>query len=529
MFGVPLDVCAHAMFRAVREVADKVSNLSLREVHLVNLDLETTQVIQSVFLQLDASDDDDDDDDDDDSAATEKIPLEQSSATAAEPQKTGSGGDTSPDSVEVKHEVEEDFSRRTATMQASDLESRQRDGDIPAAENRRHFQVAPPDARSSGVPADEELTSPTGFRVKDEGRKERREEREKFPLEKSPVAAEREEPVSVGNESPSSVAVKDEETANAQPRAVESPQNERDLLVNAAVEDRGQVAAPDVVPSGVPHAEKITTLSSLGVNDDKKDEDFCLQAAHLQPADLERQQSERDVTAEAVVEDRRYFRGAVPDTSAFGVARDGKSSTGEQTEGQETAAGQNQYCSRIASDTADDTTAPGQKDFLSGQSPVDENGETLLPEVDKGFSTPAAQSQAFYAGGGGRERKSPENDPLLVDEERQEVSSVENQTLEESTGDKDEVGEHAAEHFRWRRDVEPRLQMSMQQLSLDEYREDTPPTVELPPPPELPEEAGPASTLPAGEVRRSGGDREPFRSLPADTTFQADCAALDSE
>jgi len=56
IFGVPLDVCAQSMYRAISEVANKVSNLSLREVHLVNVDAEMTQLIQSIFLQLNSSD-----------------------------------------------------------------------------------------------------------------------------------------------------------------------------------------------------------------------------------------------------------------------------------------------------------------------------------------------------------------------------------------------------------------------------------------------------------------------------------------
>lgn len=49
---MPLEVCAHSMYCAIKAVADNVSNLSLREIHLVNIDTERTQYIQSVFLQL---------------------------------------------------------------------------------------------------------------------------------------------------------------------------------------------------------------------------------------------------------------------------------------------------------------------------------------------------------------------------------------------------------------------------------------------------------------------------------------------
>jgi len=49
---VPLDVCAQSMYRAIHALVQKVSNLSLHEVHLVNIVPETTEVIQSVFYQL---------------------------------------------------------------------------------------------------------------------------------------------------------------------------------------------------------------------------------------------------------------------------------------------------------------------------------------------------------------------------------------------------------------------------------------------------------------------------------------------
>ena len=52
---MPLDVCAQSMYQAIKAVADKVSNLSLREIHLVNIDPAKTQFIQSVFLQLTSS------------------------------------------------------------------------------------------------------------------------------------------------------------------------------------------------------------------------------------------------------------------------------------------------------------------------------------------------------------------------------------------------------------------------------------------------------------------------------------------
>jgi len=58
LFGVPLDVCAQSLYRAISALAEKVFNLSLREVHLVNIHQETTQIIQSVFYQLASSPDD---------------------------------------------------------------------------------------------------------------------------------------------------------------------------------------------------------------------------------------------------------------------------------------------------------------------------------------------------------------------------------------------------------------------------------------------------------------------------------------
>ena len=95
MFGIPLDVCAQSMYRAITAVVEKVSNLSLREIHLVNINPETTHLIQSVFLQLTSSDGDDDD-----SPVSENPPAKPPSMVA-EPQEPSYGRDEPPPAVEV--------------------------------------------------------------------------------------------------------------------------------------------------------------------------------------------------------------------------------------------------------------------------------------------------------------------------------------------------------------------------------------------------------------------------------------------
>jgi len=97
IFGVPLDECAQSMYRAIKAVANEVSNLSLREVHLVNIDPPTTQFIQSVFYQLISSDDD--------SSTMSTNPP----SAVAEPQRPSSGRDKSPSSGRGKDEGHEEL------------------------------------------------------------------------------------------------------------------------------------------------------------------------------------------------------------------------------------------------------------------------------------------------------------------------------------------------------------------------------------------------------------------------------------
>jgi len=51
-FGVPLDVCARSIYYAIKAIVKNVSNLSLREIHLVSCDPATTAIIQTVIRQL---------------------------------------------------------------------------------------------------------------------------------------------------------------------------------------------------------------------------------------------------------------------------------------------------------------------------------------------------------------------------------------------------------------------------------------------------------------------------------------------
>ena len=93
IFGVPLDVCAQSMYRAIKAVAEEVSNLSLREIHLVNINPQTTQFIQSVFTQLTSPS----------SASSEKPP-----SAVPEPQMPSSAADVSPSTVREKDEKVKD-------------------------------------------------------------------------------------------------------------------------------------------------------------------------------------------------------------------------------------------------------------------------------------------------------------------------------------------------------------------------------------------------------------------------------------
>jgi len=99
VFGVPLDVCAQSMYHAIWAVADKVSNLSLREIHLVNIDPERTQFIQSVFHQLTSSD-------------GQGLPLSenlpQKLPTVTEPEVKSPDGDRSQTNAGVKEEFDEE-------------------------------------------------------------------------------------------------------------------------------------------------------------------------------------------------------------------------------------------------------------------------------------------------------------------------------------------------------------------------------------------------------------------------------------
>lgn len=100
-FGVPLDVCAQSMYRAIKSVVEKVSNLSLHEIHLVNINGETTQLIQSIFLQLNSSPDDAE------SEVSEHPPPEkpEDENPPSSPQELSPGGDDSVPGVGVEDEA----------------------------------------------------------------------------------------------------------------------------------------------------------------------------------------------------------------------------------------------------------------------------------------------------------------------------------------------------------------------------------------------------------------------------------------
>lgn len=144
MFGVPLDVCAQSMYHAIKAVADGVSNLSLREIHLVNIDSETTQFIQSVFLQLTSSDEDG-------SVTSENLPPKPSSVDS-EPEGPPADGDQSLPSVGGKDEdLEEACVLQSENAETTGLEtspSGKNTSDEEVTEEQEHLLVAAEDPQT---------------------------------------------------------------------------------------------------------------------------------------------------------------------------------------------------------------------------------------------------------------------------------------------------------------------------------------------------------------------------------------------
>lgn len=141
---MPLDVCAQSMYHAIKAVADEVSNLSLREIHLVNIDSETTQFIQSVFFQLTSSDEGG-------STASENLPPKPS-AVDGEPEGPPADGDQSLPSVGGKDEDLEEardlYSENAKTTGLETFAGGKNMSDEEVTEEQEHLLVAAEDPRT---------------------------------------------------------------------------------------------------------------------------------------------------------------------------------------------------------------------------------------------------------------------------------------------------------------------------------------------------------------------------------------------
>ena len=150
---MPLDVCAQSMYHAIKAVADGVSNLSLREIHLVNIDSETTQFIQSVFFQLTSSDEDG-------STATENLPPKPSSADA-KPEGPPADGDQSLPSVDGKDEdLEEAHDLHSENAETTGLEtsaSGKNTSDEEVTEEQDHLLAAAEEPQTRCDQEDEQV------------------------------------------------------------------------------------------------------------------------------------------------------------------------------------------------------------------------------------------------------------------------------------------------------------------------------------------------------------------------------------
>ena len=147
---MPLDVCAQSMYHAIKAVVDEVSNLSLREIHLVNIDPETTQFIQSVFLQLSSSD----------SSLSSENPPQKPPSAVVEPQRRRSSRDQSPVNVRDKGEVHEVLDLHPENVETSALKTSPHGKDISdeeVVEDRGHLLVAAQDLQVSHDEHGEEI------------------------------------------------------------------------------------------------------------------------------------------------------------------------------------------------------------------------------------------------------------------------------------------------------------------------------------------------------------------------------------
>jgi len=491
---VPLDVCAQSMYHAIKAVVDEVSNLSLREIHLVNIDPETTQFIQSVFLQLSSSD----------SSLSSENPPQKPPAAVVELQRHRSSRDQSPVNVRDKDEVYEVLDLHPENVETSALKTSPHGKDISdeeVVEDRGHLLVAAQDLQVSHDEHGEEILD------------------QEQPEEQEIVVEEHQHQTSALKTSPHGKDISDEEV----------------------VEDSGHLlaAAQDLQASRDEHGEEILD------QEQPEEQETVVEEHQHQTSALKTSPHGKDISDEEVVEDRGHLLAAAHDLQASRDEHDEEILDQEQPEEQETVVEDHQHHSPDVQDVVksfDDEYTQEQKSNANSQILMDQDDETSadkLPGMKKNvLSIQEKDDQTFDAEIGEHEQKSPASQPLIDQgnttsnnkashTEVLNTSETDNQTLEKYSSVKDlETGEVAEyeEHLSSKPDLQQ--EMFMQQLNLEEYCEGAPslhhePTTVVPSP--LPEDASqrPKNCEPSS-LEHSGDDDKQFHPLPVDIADQPD-------
>jgi len=431
IFGVPLDVCAQSMYHAIKAVADKVSNLSLSEVHLVNIDHETTQFIQSVFLQLSSSDGDG-------SPATENPPPKPSSIVT-EPEKPSPDRDNSVLGVGAKDEGQEEV-----------LDLYSEDGQLSALKT-------PPDGQNT---PDEE------------------------------VVEDYKHLLNAAEDSPTCY----------------SPDDEK-ILDEEQVEPEEMVV--DQCSSDVPDTEDDTFAEEQksDVNDEL-------------PLDQEYSKSDELLGTEEAL-------STLSKNSHTLVSEDIQHIVDQEEESAEKIPHTEEVLNNPEKDTLDQEHSRSDELLATEEalSTSCKNSHTLDVMVSDDSLPLVDQEEGESA------KKIPHTEEVLNNAEK------DNQTLEKSSNVTDlETGEMSGceEHHGVRSKLEPQLEMFMQELSLEEYREEAPSSSSAPHqsaselPSNVPEDtprqlfnSEPPSLEPSGQ-ENSQDDYELLNSLPVETASQAD-------
>jgi len=553
---VPLDVCAQSMYHAIKAVVDEVSNLSLREIHLVNIDPETTQFIQSVFLQLSSSD----------SSLSSENPPQKPPSAVVELQRHRSSRDQSPVNVRDKDEVHEVLDLHPENVETSALKTSPHGKDISdeeVVEDRRHLLVAAHDLQVSHDEHGEEIldqeqpeeqeivveehqhqtsalkTSPHGKDISDE---EVVEDRGHLLVAAQDLQVSHDEH---GEE------ILDQEQPEEQETVVEEHQHQtsalktsphgKDISDEEVVEDSGHLlaAAQDLQASRDEHGEEILD------QEQPEEQETVVEEHQHQTSALKTSPHGKDISDEEVVEDRGHLLAAAHDLQASRDEHDEEILDQEQPEEQETVVEDHQHLSPDVQDVVksfDDEYTQEQKSNANSQILMDQDDETSadkLPGMKKNvLSIQEKDDQTFDAEIGEHEQKSPASQPLIDQgnttsnnkashTEVLNTSETDNQTLEKYSSVKDlETGEVAEyeEHLSSKPDLQQ--EMFMQQLNLEEYCEGAPslhhePTTVVPSP--LPEDASqrPKNCEPSS-LEHSGDDDKQFHPLPVDIADQPD-------